>query len=121
MLALAFAIVVWFSSLSAGLVFLIGLGFALVGGFAAVKGLHVPCNCFGEHHRSYLGWRQIVIAPLWGIPLCIQLVFNPAQFGLATKLALFVALLLVQIGLLLSEFVQTLRGELAIPWLRPSR
>jgi hypothetical protein len=39
--------------------------FATAGGIALIKHRNIPCNCIGKLGPGLLGWRQIVLLPVW--------------------------------------------------------
>src|SRR5204863_99886 len=70
------------------LIILLASSFAISGIAALATGRRLPCPCFGEASHGYLGWRQVLALPLWGVGAWAA--WNPRIGSLQERLAAFV-------------------------------
>src|SRR5437588_144813 len=75
-LALAMLPASW---LTASLVALLGVTFAIGAGLAIWRGLQVECACFGSALSARLGWRQLSLLPIW-LLVASSVIAEPAMF-----------------------------------------
>jgi hypothetical protein len=96
-------------------IFALGLAvfFALAGTFALVTDRDVPCNCIGSLGQGTLGWRQLVLLPIWLVLVVAAQLGNTTwlpDVGLA-GLSLVVILLIAQKMVRMRGLFRTLRGD----------
>lgn len=78
-------------------IFVVGLviTFAVAGMFALTTHRNVPCNCIGKLGTGLLGWRQIILFPLWILLATVAQMANlnwPPEEGLSGLALILVSL-----------------------------
>lgn len=76
-------------------VLVLGSAFAVAGGIALVRRIHVECRCFGSPSNHELGWRQIAFFPVWVLAAYAAMSIPAAPFAQRLQVAAASAVIVV--------------------------